>query len=209
MKICEIFHSIQGEGLDMGAPTVFIRTSGCPLRCKWCDTLYAFSEGEEMSIDEILTKVGSYGESRVCVTGGEPLEQKDIFTLLERLLEQGYFVSLETSGALPIEDMPCVENLRVVLDIKCPSSEMHEKMDFSNIELLGPADELKFVISDRKDYDYAKDIISKYKPIGQIIMQPVWGNDLKELVDWVIKDRLNARVLPQLHKIIWGEKRGV
>jgi 7-carboxy-7-deazaguanine synthase len=209
MKICEIFHSIQGEGLDMGAPTVFIRTSGCPLRCKWCDTLYAFSEGEEMSIDEILTKVGSYDESRVCVTGGEPLEQKDIFTLLERLLEQDYFVSVETSGALPIEDMPCVEDLRVVLDIKCPSSEMHEKMDFSNIELLGPTDELKFVISDRKDYDYAKEIISKYKPVCTIVMQPVWGNDLKELVDWVIKDKLNARVLPQLHKIIWGEKRGV
>ncbi|MEE9224292.1 MAG: radical SAM protein [Thermoplasmata archaeon] len=209
MKICEIFHSIQGEGLDMGAPTVFVRTSGCPLRCRWCDTLYAFSEEEEMSIDEILKKVEGYGVSRVCVTGGEPLAQKDTFTLLERLLERDYFVSVETSGAIPIEELPCVDTMRIVLDIKCPSSEMHEKMDFSNIELLGPADELKFVISDRKDYDYAKEIISKYKPIGQIIMQPVWGNDLKELVDWVIKDKLNARVLPQLHKIIWGEKRAV
>ncbi|MEE9116203.1 MAG: radical SAM protein [Thermoplasmata archaeon] len=209
MKICEIFHSIQGEGLDMGAPTVFVRTSGCPLRCRWCDTLYAFSEEEEMSIDEILKKVEGYGVSRVCVTGGEPLAQKDTFTLLERLLEKDYFVSVETGGALPIEELPCVDTMRIVLDIKCPSSEMHEKMEFSNIELLGPADELKFVISDRKDYDYAKEIISKYRPIGQIIMQPVWGNDLKELVDWVIKDKLNARVLPQLHKIIWGEKRGV
>jgi 7-carboxy-7-deazaguanine synthase len=209
MKVCEIFNSIQGEGLDMGAPTVFVRTSGCPLRCKWCDTLYAFSEGEEMSIDDILTKVEGYGPSRVCVTGGEPMVQKDIFNLLERLLAKGYFVSVETSGAIPIEEMPCVDNLRIVLDIKCPSSEMHEKMEFSNIELLGPADELKFVISDREDYDYAKEIISKYKPVCTIIMQPVWGNEIKEVVDWVIKDGLNARVLPQLHKIIWGETRGV
>lgn len=209
MKICEIFNSIQGEGVDMGAPTVFVRTSGCPLKCKWCDTLYAFSEGEEMSIDDILAKVESYNVSRVCVTGGEPLIQKDIFALLERLLGKDYIVSVETSGHLPIEELPCVDNLRIVLDIKCPSSEMHEKMDFSNIELLGPADELKFVISDRTDYDYAKEIISKHKPICTIVMQPVWGNDLKELVDWVIKDNLNARVLPQLHKIIWGEKRGV
>lgn len=209
MEICEIFHSIQGEGLNIGTPTVFVRTSGCPLRCKWCDTLYAFSEGEEMSIDEIIEKVRGYNESHVCVTGGEPLIQKDLVALLQGLLDDGYFVSVETSGAISIEKMPCVDNLRIVLDIKCPSSEMHEKMELANIELLGPADELKFVIADRKDYDYAKEIIAKHKPICSIIMQPVWGNDIRELAEWVLNDKINARVLPQLHKLIWGERRGV
>jgi len=209
VKICEIYHSIQGEGLDIGLPTVFVRASGCPLRCKWCDTLYAFSEGEEISIDEIMEKVQNYGATRVCLTGGEPLMQKETYILLQRLLDSDYFVSVETSGAIQIEEMPCVDNLRIVLDIKCPSSEMHEKMEFANIELLGPTDELKFVIADRKDYEYAKEIIDKYKPICPIVMQPVWGNDIKELAEWVINDELKARVLPQLHKIIWGEKRGV
>ncbi len=209
MEICEIYPSIQGEGLDMGLPTVFVRTSGCPLRCKWCDTLYAFSEGEEMSIEQILEQIQSHGMSRVCLTGGEPLVQKDIYRLIQKLIDSNYFVSIETSGAISIEDMPCVENLRIVLDIKCPSSEMHEKMDFSNIELLSPGDELKFVVADKKDYEYAKGIVDKYKPICSIVMQPVWGSEIKELAEWVLDDHLNARVLPQLHKIIWGERRGV
>ncbi len=209
MEICEIYHSLQGEGLDMGLPTVFVRTSGCPLKCKWCDTLYAFSEGEEMSIEQIMEQVRGHGISRVCLTGGEPMAQKEFHKLVQRLLDEGYFVSVETSGAISIEEMPCVENLRIVLDIKCPSSEMHERMEFSNIELLGPGDELKFVISDKKDYEYAKGIIDKHKPICSIIMQPVWGKDIKSLADWVMEDRINARVLPQLHKMIWGEKRGV
>ncbi|MCK4443218.1 MAG: radical SAM protein [Thermoplasmata archaeon] len=209
MEICEIYRSIQGEGLDMGLPTVFVRASGCPLKCKWCDTLYAFSEGEEISIEEILKQVQSYGVSRVCLTGGEPLAQKDFYKLLQALLDAEYFVSVETSGAIPIERTPCVDNLRIVLDIKCPSSEMHEKMEFSNIELLGPGDELKLVIADKKDYEYAKGIVEKYKPICSIVMQPVWGKEIKELVEWVLDDNLNARVLPQLHKIVWGEKRGV
>lgn len=209
MKICEIYHSIQGEGLDIGAPTVFVRTSGCPLKCKWCDTLFAFTEGDEMSVDDILKKVQSFDVPHVCLTGGEPLIQKEVYKLIQRLLDSGYFVSIETGGSIPIEEMPCADNLRIVLDIKCPSSEMHEKMEFSNIELLGPFDELKFVIANRKDYDYAKEIIAKHKPVSSIIMQPVWGNDMKNLAEWVIEDKLNARVLPQLHKIIWGEQRGV
>ncbi|UCD92625.1 MAG: radical SAM protein [Methanobacteriota archaeon] len=209
MKICEIYSSIQGEGLDIGAPTVFVRTSGCPLKCKWCDTLFAFTEGDEMTVEEILEKVQSFSVSRVCLTGGEPLIQKDMYGLINKLLDSNYFVSIETGGSIAIEDMPCVENLRIVLDIKCPSSEMQDKMEFSNIELLGPTDELKFVVADREDYDYAKGIIAKYEPICSIVMQPVWGNDIKELAEWVINDKLNARVLPQLHKIIWGEERGV
>lgn len=209
MKICEIYLSLQGEGLDIGIPTVILRTSGCPLRCKWCDTPYALNEGEEMSVEDILQKVESFGVLHVCLTGGEPLLQRDVYRLVQKLMNKGYLLSVETGGALSIEQMPCAENLRIVLDIKCPSSEMHEKMEFSNIELLGPVDELKFVIADRKDYEYAKGVIEKYEPICSIIMQPVWGSDMKELAEWVIEDRLNARVLPQLHKIIWGEKRGV
>jgi 7-carboxy-7-deazaguanine synthase len=209
MEICEIFRSIQGEGLDMGLPTIFVRTSGCPLRCKWCDTTYAFAEGEEMSVEEILKQVQGHQVSRVCLTGGEPLAQKDIYPLIQKLIDANYIVSIETSGAISIEDMPCDDNLRIVLDIKCPSSEMHEKMEFSNIELLGLGDELKFVIADKKDYDYAKDVIDKYQPICSIIMQPVWGIEIKELAEWVLNDNLNARVMPQLHKMIWGEKRGV
>lgn len=209
MNICEIYSSIQGEGLDIGAPTVFVRTSGCPLKCKWCDTLFAFTEGEDMTVDEILEKVHGLKVPRVCLTGGEPLIQKDSYKLAQKLLDLNYFVSVETGGSIPIEELPCVENLRIVLDIKCPSSEMQDRMEFSNIELLGPTDELKFVIADRKDYDYAKLIMSKHEPICSIVMQPVWGNDIKVLAEWVIEDKLNARVLPQLHKIIWGEKRGV
>lgn len=209
MKICEIYSSIQGEGLDIGAPTVFVRTAGCPLRCKWCDTLFAFNEGEEMTVEEILGEVQNCKVSRVCLTGGEPLIQKDSYKLVNRLLEMNYFVSVQTGGSVPIEEMPCVDNLRIVLDIKCPSSEMQDKMEFSNVELLGPTDELKFVIADRKDYEYAKEIIAKYEPMCSIVMQPVWGNEIKDLAEWVMEDKLNARVLPQLHKIIWGEKRGV
>lgn len=209
MEICEIFRSIQGEGLDMGLPTVFVRTTGCPLRCTWCDTTYAFAEGEEMSIEEVLNQVQSHRVSRVCLTGGEPLAQKDIYKLIQKLIDADYLVSIETSGAITIEDMPCVDNLRIVMDIKCPSSEMQDKMEFSNIELLGPGDELKFVIADKKDYEYAKDIIDKYQPICSIIMQPLWGNEIKDLAEWVLNDNLNARVMPQLHKLIWGEKRGV
>ncbi len=193
----------------MGLPTVFVRTTGCPLRCKWCDTTYAFAEGEEMSVEEVLKQVQGHGVSRVCLTGGEPLAQKDIYKLVQKLIEANYSVSIETSGAITIEDMPCVDNLRIVLDIKCPSSEMQDKMEFTNIELLGPGDELKFVIADKKDYEYAKDIIDKYQPICSIIMQPVWGNEIKDLAEWVLNDNLNARVMPQLHKMIWGEKRGV
>ncbi|UCF08444.1 MAG: radical SAM protein [Thermoplasmata archaeon] len=209
MKINEIFHSIQGEGVYIGVPTTFIRTAGCNLRCEWCDTKYAYEEGEEMTISDIVMKVKEHPTIHVCMTGGEPLLQEDTVKLIQRLCAEGYQVSLETNGSQKIEELPCLESLLVNLDIKCPSSGMHEKMDYANIELLGPNDQLKFIIGDEQDYAYAKDVMAKYKPICNIIMMPVGGRELKKLAQWVLADGLNVRVLPQLHKLIWDEKRGV
>ncbi len=209
MKICEIFYSIQGEGLQIGLPTVFIRTSGCNLRCSWCDTTYAYEEGVEMSIEDIMAKVKKYSTSYICITGGEPLLQKDITKLIRRLSDQGYIICVETNGSKSIEELPCEDTIMISLDVKCPSSGMHEKMDLSNLELLGPTDQLKFVIGDREDYNHAKKIIAEHKPVCNIIFMPVNGKELESLTKWVLNDGLNARVLPQLHKLIWGERREV
>lgn len=162
-----------------------------------------------MSIEEIMAKVKDFPANLVCITGGEPLLQKDTFKLIQRLCDEGYEVCLETNGSKSIEEMPCLDSLMVSLDIKCPSSGMHKEMDLSNLELLGPNDQLKFIIGDEKDYVYAKEIIAKHNPICSIIMMPVGGKELKNLAELVLKDGLKVRVLPQLHKLIWGEKRGV
>ncbi len=209
--ISEIFYSLQGEGVWIGAPTVFVRTSGCNLKCKWCDTEYALARGKVMAIDDILLEIGKFNCPNICVTGGEPLIQKDITRFIQKLLDRQYFVSVETGGSISIESLPCEERIMICLDIKCPSSEEHQKMDFSNIELLSPSDQLKFVIANDDDYEYAKDVISKYRPICQVIMQPEGGKELKKLAENVLRDKLgaNVRVLPQLHKLIWGDKRGV
>ena len=209
MKINEIFYSIQGEGILMGVPTAFIRTTGCNLRCNWCDTKYAYDEGEEMSIEEVVAKVKDFPANHVCITGGEPLLQKDVITLVQRLCENGFEVCLETNGSKSVEELPCLDSLMMSLDIKCPSSGMHEEMVLSNIGLLGPNDQLKFVIEGKDDYVYAKKIIEKYSPICSIIMLPQGGRELENLTKWVLADKLNVRVLPQLHKFIWGDKRGV
>lgn len=209
MKISEIFHSIQGEGILIGVPTTFIRTTGCNLRCSWCDTKYAYEEGEEMSLEEILAKVKDFAAIHICITGGEPLLQEDVITLIEGLCGEGYYVCLETNGSRSVEELPCLDSLMISLDVKCPSSGMHEKIAFSNIEMLGLSDQLKFVIGDKDDYEYAKKIIAGHKPICSIIMTPVGGIELKNLVEWVLSDGLKARVLPQLHRLIWGGKRGV
>ncbi len=206
MKIYSIFKSLQGEGVTIGAPTAFIRTSGCPLRCTYCDTPQAFEQGEQMGIDAILAKVAKLECRHVCLTGGEPLAQKDSTKLLEKLLDHGYHVVLETNGAMPLDEMPCVENLTISMDIKCPSSGESSKMIFKNIELLGPTDQLKFIISDDADYGYAKKVIAEYEPKCEVIMTPVGGKELRALAEKVLKDRLNVRVLPQLHKFIWGDE---
>ncbi len=208
MKVCESFRSLQGEGKKIGVPTYFIRTVGCNLKCSWCDTQYASSEsGEEMSVDDIvkLTK----DESDICITGGEPLLQKDVPELLRRLSDAGKTVVLETNGSVSLKDVPDSENIIISMDIKCPGSEMQDRMDFNNIAMLKKKDQLKFVISDGIDLEYAIETLEKYKPECEVIFTPVGGMDIEPLAEEVVDRRINARVLPQLHKIIWGNKRAV
>jgi len=206
IKINEIFYSLQGEGIDAGLPTIFIRLTGCNLRCNYCDTRYAFYEGKYMAIDEILESIKKWNSRRVCITGGEPLLQKNVYGLIEKLLEKGYEISVETNGSISIMKLSKMD-VKIKMDIKLPSSGMHDKMLFGNISLLRGDDELKFIIWNRDDYKYAKDIIARYKPRCQIIMQPVWGSKIK-LAEWILKDELDARYSIQLHKILWGNERG-
>ena len=208
MRVCEAFRSLQGEGKKMGVPTFFIRTVGCNLKCLWCDTQYATSEsGEEMTVDEIMDLVKD--EKDVCLTGGEPMLQKDTLELLRKLSDAGKTVVLETNGSVPLDDVPDSENIIISMDIKCPGSGMQDKMDFSNIALLKRKDQLKFVISDGIDLEYAIQILDEQKPKCEVIFTPVGGMDIEPLAEEVIERRIDARVLPQLHKIIWGNKRAV
>ena len=209
MKICEIFRSLQGEGTLIGTPTVFVRTAGCNLECAWCDTPYAKKEGDEMTVHEILEKVKAFETHFVCVTGGEPLFQKESVKLIDDLLKAGYHVSVETNGSISLEDLPCSMNMMISMDIKCPTSGMQEQMDLSNLELLSPIDQLKFVVANREDMMYATKILRDYKVESIVIFTPVGGLDLEPVADFVLKKKLNIRVLPQLHKLIWGDKRGV
>jgi 7-carboxy-7-deazaguanine synthase len=206
MKVYSIFKSIQGEGRTMGAPTTFVRTSGCPLRCTYCDTKQAYEEGAMMDLETIMKAVKKHGAKHVCLTGGEPLMQRDAPKLIKRLLEEGYNVVVETNGAMPLDDMPCDESLTISMDIKCPSSGESDKMLFSNLEMLGPTDQLKFVVSDEADYEYAKEVIREHPTKCDIIVTPVGGVDLKWLAEAVLRDKLDVRVMPQLHKIIWGDE---
>jgi 7-carboxy-7-deazaguanine synthase len=206
MKVYSIFKSIQGEGRTMGAPTTFVRTSGCPLRCTYCDTKQAYVEGTMMGLDEILKEVKRQGAKNVCLTGGEPLMQKDAPALIERLLHEGYKVVVETNGAMPLDEMPCDDDLTISMDIKCPSSGESEKMLFSNMEMLGPTDQLKFIVADEADYEYAKEVMRRHPPKCDAILTPVGGTDLKWLAERVLKDKLDVRVMPQLHKLIWGNE---
>ncbi len=209
MKINETFRSIQGEGKRIGVVTFFIRTTGCNLNCSWCDTQYAMSEGKEMSVDELI-KI-SQNENEICFTGGEPLLQKDAFELVKKLSDAGKTVVVETNGSIDISEIQKIksENVIVSMDIKCPSSQMHEKMLFSNIAKLKNKDQLKFIIADEKDMNYAISIIDKYKPKCESIFSPVGGMDLEPLAEEIIDLGLKVRVLPQLHKIIWKDRTGV
>lgn len=214
MKVCEIFYSIQGEGELAGYPTIFIRLTGCNLRCRYCDTEYAFYEGKEMGIDDIIERIRRYRSRYVCVTGGEPLLQREVLDLMETLLEDGYLVSLETNGSMSLEDV-CMrlgkygDSFIISMDIKCPSSGMSERMRLENIDLLRENDQLKFVVLDEDDYNYAKDIISRYRPRCKIIIQPVWGTDVRKIAELMLKDGLQARLSLQIHKIIWRDRRGI
>jgi len=214
MKVCEIFYSIQGEGELAGYPTIFIRLTGCNLRCRYCDTEYAFYEGKEMGIDDIIERIKGYRSRYVCITGGEPLLQREVLDLMETLLEDGYLVSLETNGSMSLEDV-CMrlgkygDSFIISMDIKCPSSGMSERMRLENIDLLRENDQLKFVVLDEDDYNYAKDIISRYRPRCKIIIQPVWGTDVRKIAELMLKDGLQARLSLQIHKIIWRDRRGI
>ncbi|MDI6917162.1 MAG: radical SAM protein [Thermoplasmatales archaeon] len=210
IRINEIFYSIQGEGIQIGIPTVFIRTQGCLFSCSWCDTVYArdFEKGKDMKVSEIIKKVKKYPAKYVCVTGGEPLLQKNVKFLISRLLKRGYNVNLETNGSVSLNGLPKSKNFLISMDVKCPSSKMEKRVDFRNIKLLKKTDQLKFVLKDKKDYDYAKNIIKKYKPGCNIVFMPVGGTNAKKFAENVLKNGLNVRVLIQLHKVIWGDKRG-
>lgn len=208
MRICEIFRSIQGEGLTMGLPTTFVRTVGCNLRCSWCDTQYSMEGGEEMSLDEIMEAVGD--ARTVCVTGGEPLLQPDMPELIGRLLEDGKRVVVETNGATDISFVPDSPMVMISMDVKCPSSGMTDRMLESNMRIIGAKDQLKYVIADDADYEFAVAHLRSHSPEASVIFTPVGGTErLEWLVARVLDDGIEARVLPQLHKIIWGDRRSV
>ncbi|GMR08058.1 MAG: 7-carboxy-7-deazaguanine synthase QueE [Gammaproteobacteria bacterium] len=209
LRITEIFHSLQGEGPCVGLPTVFIRLTGCPLRCGYCDTSYAFSGGESMQIDSILAITASYGTGLVTVTGGEPLAQMDCLVLLKRLCDAGFRVSLETSGARDISAVD--KRVMCVMDLKTPASGEMSKNRYENIEHLKSGDQIKFVICDRQDYNWAKTIILEHELQGvcDILFSPVYETQpATELADWILQDRLPVRLQIQLHKFLWGEGPG-
>ena len=211
MRVTEIFHSIQGESTFAGRSCVFVRLTGCPLRCTWCDTEYAFFGGTEQSIDDILDTVRPYGCPLVEVTGGEPLAQSETPTLLRRLCEDGFTVLLETSGAV---DTSLVDPaVHIILDVKCPGSGMTDRMHWPSLERLRPHDEAKFVLQDRRDYDWAKDILQRFHLAHRcpVHFSPVFGTlDPRQLAEWLLEDRLAVRLQLQLHKHIWApDMRGV
>ena len=206
MLINEIFLSIQGEGVETGLPTIFIRTTGCNLRCAWCDTKYGYEEGEEMSIEEIEEEIEKYPFNRVCLTGGEPLCQRGSLKLINELLLKGYYVNLETNGSLPIP----ASHPRLIrsVDCKCPSSGMSDRMLYDNITFLEEQDQLKFVLKDVDDYEFARrKIIQNLKPKANIIFTPVNGLRGAWIVERVLEDRLDVRVMGQLHKVFWTPGR--
>ncbi len=211
LRINEIFHSIQGESTRAGEPCVFVRLTGCNLRCVWCDTEYAFHEGRDTSVVEVLERVESYRCRMVEITGGEPLLQADVIPLMEELVQRDHVVLLETGGSLPIDGVP--RGVRRIIDVKCPGSGEADRNRWENLEQLREGDELKFVLADREDYEWAVRQIEQRKLAGRcpLLFSPVHGVlDAGEMAGWVLEDRLPVRVQLQLHKFLWpGVLRGV
>src|SRR5687768_6947001 len=209
LRITEIFHSLQGEADTVGIPTVFVRLTGCPLRCQYCDTAYAFHGGEWQTLDEILARVGSFQTRHVCVTGGEPLAQRTCLTLLERLCDAGHRVSLETSGA--IDATPVDPRVVRVIDVKTPGSGEEARNLPANLEALRPADQLKFVICDRADYEWSRSLL-RGKNLDQrcaVLFSPSHEQlPAPQLAEWILEDRLPVRFQIQLHKYLWGNVPG-
>jgi 7-carboxy-7-deazaguanine synthase len=212
LTINEIFHSIQGESTHAGRPCVFVRLTACDLRCSWCDTPYAFHEGSKMTVEDVLSRVRDYGCDVVEITGGEPLLQKDVYPLMHRLLEDGRTVMLETGGHLPLDEVPATV-IRVI-DVKCPGSGESGKVHWATLERLRPTDEVKFVIKDRADYEFARDVVRRYDlapTTAAVLFSPVHGvMNARELAEWILADRLPVRLQLQAHKYIWDpQTRGV
>jgi 7-carboxy-7-deazaguanine synthase len=212
LTINEIFHSIQGESTHTGRPCVFVRLTACDLRCSWCDTPYAFTEGRKMSLDDVVAAVDAYGCPLVEITGGEPLLQREVYPLMERLLDGGRTVMIETGGHISIESIP--EPVIRIVDVKCPGSGEAHRTHWDNLQRLAPHDEVKFVIGDRTDYEYAREIVRRHALIGRIaavLFSPVHGVlDARALAAWILEDKLEVRLQLQAHKFIWGaDVRGV
>jgi 7-carboxy-7-deazaguanine synthase len=209
LRINEIFHSLQGEADAVGYPTVFVRLTGCPLRCQYCDTEYAFHSGDWLELDAIVDKVRGYGATHVCVTGGEPLAQPNCLKLLARLCDQGFVVSLETSGALDIASVDA--RVSRVVDVKTPGSREAARNRLENFELLTPRDQLKFVICSREDFDWSKAFIQEHglSERSRILFSPSYNEvSPTALADWILADRLPVRFQLQLHKVLWGDTPG-
>ncbi len=212
LKVNEIFKSIQGEGSFAGRLCSFVRLTGCNLRCSYCDTTYAYKKGADLSIEEIIRKVKALGSNLVEITGGEPLLQKETTKLIDTLTKQKYIVLVETNGTISIKNIN--QHAIIILDLKCPGSKMSANTLWKNIKYLRKKDEVKFVIGDRKDYDWAKDIAAKYnlaQRVNSVHFSPVYGKLVpKELAEWICCDNLDVRMQLQLHKYIWGSDiRGV
>jgi 7-carboxy-7-deazaguanine synthase len=210
LRITEIFYSLQGESKTIGLPTVFVRLTGCPLRCTYCDTEYAFHGGERRSIDDILAQVASYSPRYICVTGGEPLAQPECVTLLRALCDAGYEVSLETSGAMPVADVD--PRVSKVVDLKTPASGEQHRNLMENLDHLGANDQVKFVICDRDDYDWARFQVDQYRlpeRVGEVLFSPSFEQlPARDLADWIIDDNLPVRFQLQLHKLLWQDTPG-
>lgn len=223
LRLTEIFYSLQGEALTSGLPTIFVRLTGCPLRCVYCDTEYAFTGGERQSLDAIIATIKTYPCKRICLTGGEPLAQPNAIELMQRLLSDGYEISLETAGALSVKDVPAA--VSKVMDLKTPSSGEADKNLWSNLDHLTQHDQIKFVIMNRTDYDWAKATLIEHqldKRVGTIWFSPMFtvADDIddavspevpvlaRELAEWILTDALPVRFQLQLHKIIWADAKG-
>jgi 7-carboxy-7-deazaguanine synthase len=207
LNITEIFYSLQGEAKDVGIPTVFVRLTGCPLRCNYCDTTYAFKGNNPLSIGSVLAEVKQYNTNYVCVTGGEPLAQKNCLKLLDVLTDNNYKISLETSGSIDIS--PVNSGVSIVMDLKTPSSTECHQNRYENITLLREKDQLKFVIANRDDFDWCCDILENNTTSAGVLFSPVYES-LKpvDLADWILEKQLNVRLQVQLHKILWGDEKG-
>ena len=209
LRITEVFHSLQGEARDVGKPTVFVRLTGCPLRCVWCDTEYAFHGGDWRQVADIVDEVRSYGARHVCVTGGEPLAQKRCHALLKALCDAGFDVSLETSGAVDVSDVD--GRVVKVMDLKAPGSGEEPRNRWSNLDALTRRDQIKFVLADRADYDWARAAIEQrdLALVCEILLSPVHGKlEPRALAEWILADRLPVRMQIQLHKLLWGAQPG-